>query len=105
MTTHDAQFTQKVRLGSGGRVVIPAEVRSRMGWKPDEALRIRIVDGEVRLESISDGVRRAQSLFRKFYKGEGSLVDELIADRRAEAAREEEEARRDAIRFRGRDAT
>ena len=93
MTDHDVDFAKTVRLGSGGRLVVPAEVRERMGWKADEAHRIRIVDGQVQLESVADGVRRAQRIVAEHWKGRGSMVDELIADRRAEVAGEDAEAK------------
>ena len=93
MTSHDVQFSQGVRLGTGGRIVIPAELRRRMGWKADEALRIRMVDGEVKIESVMAGIRRAQEMFARYDKGSGSIVDELIADRRAENAKDEAETR------------
>ena len=93
MTRHDRSLSHTVRLGSGGRVVIPAEMRAAMGWSPDEPLRLRRVDGEVRIESVADGIRRAQALVREaFGPSDGrSMVDEFIAERRAEARREEEE--------------
>ncbi len=77
-----------VRLGANGRIVIPAAIRAQMGWKTDEPLRLRLDDEGVRIESVMDGVRRAQALFRKLDKGTGSMVDELIAERRAESLRE-----------------
>lgn len=88
MTTHHVQFSKTARLGSGGRIVVPAELRQRMGWKQDDALRFRIVDGRVEIESVMDGIRRAQRIFAELDQGGGSLVDELIADRRAENAKD-----------------
>jgi hypothetical protein len=38
--------------------------------------------------TIDAAIRRAQALVRQYVPAERSLVDELIADRRAEAARE-----------------
>lgn len=98
MTSHDVQFAQKVRLGSGGRPVIPVEVRTRPGWNPDAAMRIRIVVGEVRLGAMSDGVRRVQALSRTYHRGSASIVDEPIVDRRAEAARDAVEPRETLVR-------
>jgi AbrB family looped-hinge helix DNA binding protein len=88
MTTDDVQFSKTARLGSGGRIVVPAELRQRMGWKQDDALRFRVVDGHVEIESVMEGIRRAQRIFAEHDQGGGSLVDELIADRRAENAKD-----------------
>ena len=45
-------------------------------------------DGEARVFSRREQLRRAQALVRKYVPENVSLVDELIAERRAEAARE-----------------
>ena len=80
-----------VRLGTGGRIVIPARVRARLGWGPDEHLRLKVHDDGLVVESVVAGWRRARDLFQKYDRGRGSMVDELIAERRAEARREDEE--------------
>ncbi len=79
----------QLRIGDGGRVVIPAEMRAALGVKPGDTLIARVVDGELSLMSQKVAVRRAQDMVRRVVPKGISLVDELIADRRAEAAREE----------------
>ena len=78
----------QLRIGDGGRVVIPAGMRAALGVKPGDTLVARVVDGELSLMSQKAAVRRAQKLVRRFVPEGVSLVDELIAERRAEAARE-----------------
>ena len=46
-----------------------------------------IRDGELRVRSLRRAAQRAQALVRP-YLGEAALSDALIADRRAEAARD-----------------
>lgn len=78
----------QIRIGGGGRVVIPAEMRAALGVAPGDTLIARVEDGELSLMSQKTAVRRAQKLVRSFVPEGVSLVDELIAERRAEAARE-----------------
>jgi len=49
---------------------------------------LRLEDDEVRLITPSQAIRRAQSLVRHYVPAGRSLVEELIAERRAEAADE-----------------
>lgn len=81
----DRQF---VELGAGGRLVIPAAFRAALGMKPGDRLTVRLEGNELRIYTYREGIRRAQELVRKHVPEGGSLVDELIAERRAEAAKE-----------------
>ena len=84
MTQHRRFLT----VAPNGRVVIPADVRAELGLIGGDKLSARVVDGALVLEPFETIVRRAQDLVAK-YKIDGvSIVDELIAERRAEAARE-----------------
>ena len=77
-----------VELGAGGRVVIPAGFRRALGMKPGERLIVQRVGDELRIYTQREGIRRARELVRKYVPEGVSLVDELIAERRQEAARE-----------------
>ena len=58
-----------------------------MGMETGDEVLMRLEDGEVRITSRSRAIRRAQELVHRHF-GEGRrLSDELIAQRRAEAAR------------------
>jgi AbrB family looped-hinge helix DNA binding protein len=80
--------SQKVELGAGGRVVIPAPMRAALGMKEGDKVLVRLEGNEIRIYTYQEAMRRAQELVRSFVPPGVSLVDELIADRRAEAARE-----------------
>jgi AbrB family looped-hinge helix DNA binding protein len=81
-------------LGARGRLVIPAELRARFGWREGDRMMLIVgPDGIVRLESRDDVVERGLGLFAHLGRPGQSVVDELIAERRAEAAAEEAEAR------------
>lgn len=80
--------TTRVKVAEGGRIVIPAEYRKRLGVRVGDDLILQFTDGEVRLFTIAEAVRRAQEMVRRYVPEGVSLVDELSAERRAEAARE-----------------
>jgi AbrB family looped-hinge helix DNA binding protein len=81
----------KTVLAANGRIVIPAAIREELGFKPGEALLMDVVDGVLRIESYPTRIRRIQQEFAKYIKPGVLASDELIADRREEARREEEE--------------
>ena len=76
------------RIVSGGRLQIPADVRKELGLADGDNVRIEVVDGELRVRSYHAVIKAIQAEVRKYVPAGVSLVDELIADRRAEAARE-----------------
>ena len=84
---------QKLKIGDGGRVVIPAEMRAAMMVKPGDMVTAEIVDGEFRIISPMVALRRIQALARNYKKPGESVVDEFLADKYAEVAREDEEER------------
>jgi antitoxin PrlF len=71
-----------------GRVVIPANMRSELGWQSGGKLVARLVDGAVILEPVDAAIRRAQALVRQYVPKNAGLVDELITERHAAAERE-----------------
>ncbi|MEX2431164.1 MAG: AbrB/MazE/SpoVT family DNA-binding domain-containing protein [Dehalococcoidia bacterium] len=80
----------QVQVGRQGRIVIPAEVRQALGIKPGDTLFARLAEGQLVLETRERVIERIRSIFSHVPPGV-SLADELIAERRAEAAREEAE--------------
>jgi antitoxin PrlF len=83
-----ARMSFRTKVGQGGRVVLPAQLRREAGLAVGDEVVVRLEDGEVRLIKYADSVRRAQALVRQFVEPGRSLADELIAERRAEAERE-----------------
>jgi AbrB family looped-hinge helix DNA binding protein len=79
---------QAVKIGPGGRIVIPANMREKLGVKPGDSLIVTEADGEIRMATVESGIRKVQALIAQYVPPDVSLVDELIAERRAEAARE-----------------
>ncbi len=77
-----------VRLGSNGRLVIPAEYRKALGVGEGDELVVRFEDGELRLSTRKTALRRARERVRRYVPEGISLADELIQERRKEAAGE-----------------
>jgi AbrB family looped-hinge helix DNA binding protein len=79
--------TLQVTLGRQGRLVVPAPLRRRLGIQAGDVLVARAEDDRLVLERPEAVVARLQRRFAKI-PPEVSLVDELLAERRAEAKRE-----------------
>ena len=77
----------KTKLGQGGRIVLPAEFREALGVNIGDELILSLKDDEVRVYTRRAAIKRAQGMLKHIAPGR-SLVDELIQERRAEAARE-----------------
>lgn len=87
-------MTYQAKVIAGGKIVIPAELRRELGIADGDSLVIdRDETGGLLIRTYAQVVKDVQAKFRAMlppdYKG--SMVDELIADRRAEAAREDAE--------------
>ena len=88
-TPHDSSHHHHhVRLDAAGRVVIPAELRRR--WQIDKGDTLLLVEEPtgVRLQTMAQLIQESQAYFRQFIPPGTSLVEELLAERRDEAARE-----------------
>ena len=83
-----SHVTCRMSVQGSGRIEIPAAVASAIGGRPGEVLVARIDDGILTLQTVDNALRRARALVRRYVPEGVSLVDELIAERRAEAARE-----------------
>jgi bifunctional DNA-binding transcriptional regulator/antitoxin component of YhaV-PrlF toxin-antitoxin module len=81
----------KLRLDKQGRLVLPAAARRDVGVEGGGALTLEIGEHDARLSSTRMAVRRIQKRLRQYVPEGVSAADGLIADRRAEARREEAE--------------
>lgn len=71
-----------------GRIIIPAQALAELGVRTHDRVSATFVDGDVVVDTLDAVVKRMQAEFRRQIPDGVSLVDELIAERRAEAARE-----------------
>ena len=79
----------QMKVSDGGRVVIPVEIRQSMGLKEGDTVLWELRGGDAVLTTRLAQMREAQAMVRQYVPEGVSLVDELIADRRAENARDE----------------
>jgi bifunctional DNA-binding transcriptional regulator/antitoxin component of YhaV-PrlF toxin-antitoxin module len=80
----------RVKIDVGGRIVIPVEFRRAIAAEEGDSVTLRLEGDELRIVSNAASVRRAQALVARYVPKDVSLVDEFLADRRREAAREED---------------
>jgi bifunctional DNA-binding transcriptional regulator/antitoxin component of YhaV-PrlF toxin-antitoxin module len=74
-----------------GRVSIPAQFRHELGFTPETDLVSYVENGRVVLEARDHLIRRIQQEVIGARETSGSVVDELIKQRRTEAEHERAE--------------
>lgn len=87
---HEPHRTETLTVGPDGRIVIPVRYRRALQIEPGDEVRVTLENGELRVIGRKAAIEQAQALVRKFVPEGTSLADELIAERRAEAAKEDE---------------
>ncbi|MBS1784372.1 MAG: AbrB/MazE/SpoVT family DNA-binding domain-containing protein [Acidobacteria bacterium] len=75
-------------LTQGGRLVLPAKVRSQLHLEDGDRLVIEVHGDSLTVTPVRVKIQEAQKLVAKYIKPGGSLVDDLLAERRQEFARE-----------------
>jgi AbrB family looped-hinge helix DNA binding protein len=79
----------KTKVTEGGRVVLPAQVRRELGIDVGDELVVLVEGSSLRLLSYEESLREAQELVARYAPARGrSVVDEFLAERRAEAEAE-----------------
>lgn len=71
-----------LKLGPGGRVVIPAEVRAQLNVKEGDVLLADFDGVELRMRSVSSVVLAVQQSLKHLKKPGESVTDEFLAERR-----------------------
>jgi AbrB family looped-hinge helix DNA binding protein len=80
-----------VQVAENGRMNLPADMRRGLGLNgPGRVILTQDEDG-IRITTADQAIRRIRALAAPFAQGQASVVDEFLAERRAEAAREEDE--------------
>jgi bifunctional DNA-binding transcriptional regulator/antitoxin component of YhaV-PrlF toxin-antitoxin module len=80
-------FNAKV-AAPNGRLVLPKMVREALCLSDGEAVVFFAADGEVKLTSLDQRIKRGKGQYRK-YETSDLTVDDFIAERRDEAARQD----------------
>jgi AbrB family looped-hinge helix DNA binding protein len=77
------------KVAQNGRLVLPKMVREALGMADGGTVVFAVEGDEVRLTSIQQNLKPAQALYRQ-HATKHLSVDDFIAQRRAEAAREDQ---------------
>jgi AbrB family looped-hinge helix DNA binding protein len=80
--------TFRARVDSAGRVLIPASSRQRLGIDQGAEVLVEVDDRGIHITTAAQALKEAQDYLAQFKKPGESVVDELIRERREEAARE-----------------
>jgi AbrB family looped-hinge helix DNA binding protein len=79
------QRSWDIPIASGGRIVIPSEIRQQLSMRDGQRIRMRLNDGILEIVPFSTILSDIQRRWAGTSETDGA--DALIADRRAEAAR------------------
>jgi AbrB family looped-hinge helix DNA binding protein len=75
-----------VKTLAKGQIIIPAEIRKKIGLKPGRKVLLTLVDGKVAIEPVPDDPIEAAC---GMLQGGPSLTRALLRERREERGREE----------------
>ena len=80
---------QAVKIIEGGKLVIPASMRRAMGIVRGDTVVVELLsDRELRVRPLASAIQEAQGIVRKSVKKDRSLAEELMRERKQDAARE-----------------
>ena len=76
------------KIAQGGRILIPAEMRRQLDMEIGENVNLEVENGSLKVTSSRAALSRLQRRLKKLVPEGVSLVDELIVERRRDAANE-----------------
>jgi AbrB family looped-hinge helix DNA binding protein len=81
-------MTETVVLGESGRIVLPAAIRKELGLKTGDRLTVTSDGGSIRILSRKTALASIRAGIIKHRGSLDGILDEFLAERREEAARE-----------------
>jgi bifunctional DNA-binding transcriptional regulator/antitoxin component of YhaV-PrlF toxin-antitoxin module len=90
MSSDHSHTGTRIRVDPTGRIVIPAPLRARWGIVCGQDVLLTEEATGLRLRTFSSALTNAQ-VFLRAYRPSHSVVDELIAERHAEAEQADHE--------------
>src|SRR5438046_693133 len=90
-TLPDGTIRYALMLGPKGRVLLPADLRKALELEAGDVITAWLREGELRMHSHRHGLQRIQEQGRAMRSGKLAASAELIAERRAESAKDAEE--------------
>ena len=82
-----------VKIGAGGRVVIPGRFRTALGIRPGDLVVLTLEPGGLRMASAAQAIQRSQELVARHVPEGRSLAQELVTERKEERG----ESRREGV--------
>ncbi|MCW2974390.1 MAG: AbrB/MazE/SpoVT family DNA-binding protein [Thermoleophilia bacterium] len=84
------QVSEEVTLGKQGRIVVPASIRKELGLKEGHRIRLVVTNGALTITSRRVALENAgrNAGVEPWKPGDPSWADQLVADRRRDAASE-----------------
>jgi bifunctional DNA-binding transcriptional regulator/antitoxin component of YhaV-PrlF toxin-antitoxin module len=83
---------QATKITKGGRLIIPVYIRKALKLTDGSSMILSLEEGVgFKAIPVRESIRRAQALCQPYMVGAGSLSEELIQERRAEALLESEQ--------------
>ena len=79
---------ERVTIDEAGRLVIPARFRKALDIRGRQEVVVGLQGDTIRVRTPRAALARLQAIARRKRRGSGSVVDEFLLERRAEAARE-----------------
>jgi len=79
---------ERVVMADNGRLVVPVKLRQEIGMPKGGKLVASVRDGALVFEPFDVAVRRVQAMAKAYKKPGESVVEEFLAERRAEAQAE-----------------
>ncbi len=78
----------KAVIDEHGAIAIPDECLTALGITVGDGVLLRVENEQLYVCTLDSAIRRAQGLVSRYASPDHSLIDELIAERRAEAAKD-----------------
>lgn len=78
----------RAKIGDNGRLVIPSQLRRELGLKDGDEVILRAEDGDLRVSTVRAAFERVRRLVSRHVPPEVDLVQDLIEERKREAALE-----------------
>jgi bifunctional DNA-binding transcriptional regulator/antitoxin component of YhaV-PrlF toxin-antitoxin module len=88
-----SQDSQPIRMAPNGRLSIPAKQRKALGLENGGMVVSTLENGELRIRTVKAVLDELRQRLAPYLRASGDTVDQFIADRHAEADREEAEYR------------
>lgn len=90
---------RSIPVGENGRMNLPADLRRKLGIAGAGRITIEEYQDRIEIVSLEQRLARIDTIMDRYRRSGVSMVDELIADRRAEVAKEaEQDTDREALR-------